>query len=230
MSRKNELMYPFCTSLRPPISPRCEQHPEETGEPPRVGRTIPSWCRIATPGWDAFRDERLYSRVCDDRCSFEGGTVTLREFDAQLQKGDNPGAWTCVVMGDVAALFGTRGLVKIRGAIDGEPFVGALIAQGDGTHRLRSRPSCEDDRQAGRRHGPRPDRRAARLAPQGAVSPSARNGARTQVYFVSVILPVVVFGVFRESWLTALCTALTLCSLASSFSALFDSLIVILRV
>ena len=37
---------------------------------------------------------------------------------------------------EAAALFGTRGLVKIRGAIDGEPFDGALMAQGDGSHRL----------------------------------------------------------------------------------------------
>lgn len=60
----------------------------------------------------------------------------LREFDAQLHKGDNPGAWTCVVMDDVPELFGTRGLVRIRGSIDGEAFTGALMAQGDGTHRL----------------------------------------------------------------------------------------------
>ena len=60
----------------------------------------------------------------------------LREFEAELQKGDNPGAWTCVVMDDAAELFRTGGLVKIRGTIDGAPFTSALMAQGDGTHRL----------------------------------------------------------------------------------------------
>ena len=59
-----------------------------------------------------------------------------KEFDAQLHKANNPGAWTCVVLDDVQELFGTRGLVKIRGVIDDEPFEGALMAQGDGTHRL----------------------------------------------------------------------------------------------
>ena len=68
----------------------------------------------------------------------------VKEFDTQLHKGDNPGAWTCVVLDDVKELFGTRGLVKIRGSIDGEPFDGALMAQGDGTHRLPVRAKLRD--------------------------------------------------------------------------------------
>ena len=96
----------------------------------------------------------------------------LREFDARLEKGDNPGAWTCVVMDDAAALFGTRGLVKIRGEIDGEPFDGALMAQGDGTHRLPVKAKLRKaTRQGGRRRRPRPHRRADRIA--GCAAPAA---------------------------------------------------------
>src|SRR5438046_3201850 len=54
-------------------------------------------------------------------------TTMVKAFDAQLSKGDHPGAWTCVIVDDVPQLFGTRGLVKIRGSIDGQPFDGALM-------------------------------------------------------------------------------------------------------